>query len=165
VTLVGAAAVRVIEPPGDGICTVRPPHSSAQAPVVHIIGDFFAYVCQFEKLLFCQGIFLLFRQVQVSGSLFSQIVRVLVHRCSSVCVVRELMARRLWRVFKREKSNMLACEAYFNSGLCVGALQTKFEFCNFVDFVAALCGLRSRPAVSASWLPVESGCGLTGYIT
>jgi hypothetical protein len=75
------------------------------------------------------------------------------------------MARRLWRVFKREKRNMLACEACFNSGLCVGALQTKFEFCNFVNFAAALCGLSSRRAVSASWLPVESGCGLTGYIT
>jgi hypothetical protein len=94
--------------------------------------------------------------------LFSQIVRVFVHRRSSVCVVRKLMARRLWRVFRREKSNMLACEACFDSSLCVGALHTKFELCNFVNFATALCGLRSRPAVSGG---IRLQAGTTGYIT
>src|SRR5215469_2782891 len=63
--------------------TGQPPHSSAHAAVVHIIGNFFAYVRQFEEFLFSQGIFLLLRQFQVSRSLFSQIVRVFVHRRSS----------------------------------------------------------------------------------
>ena len=38
----------------------QPPHSSAHAAVVHIIGNFFAYVRQFEEFLFSQGIFLFF---------------------------------------------------------------------------------------------------------
>lgn len=35
---------------------------------------------------------------------------------------------------------MLACEACFNSGLCVGALHTEFEFCNSVYFAVATGG-------------------------
>jgi len=53
---------------------------------------------------------------------------------------------------------MLACEACFNSGLCVGALHTEFEFCNSVNFAVAAGGFSVLAAGGI-------GCGLTGYIT
>src|SRR5262249_321935 len=124
------------------------PHSSAQAAVVHIIGNFFAYVRQFEEFLFSQGIFLLFCQFEVSGSLFPQIVRVFVHRCPSFSVSSPPIIGEtgpfslfVWTdlythsycgkagpVSRRQarESNMVVCEDFFDSGFCVMALHTKF---------------------------------------
>src|SRR5262249_4660844 len=132
------------------------PHSSAQAAVVHIIGNFFAFERQFEVLLYVkyhlillsQVILLLYCQFEVSGSLFPQIVRVFVHRCpsfsvSSPPIIGETgpfslfvwtdlythsycgMAGPVSRRQARE-SNMVVCEDFFDSGLCVMALHTKF---------------------------------------
>src|SRR5262249_8438646 len=109
------------------------PHSSAQAAVVHIIGNFFAYVRQFEEFLFSQGIFLLFCQFEVSGSLFPQIVRVFVHRCPSFSVssppiigeTRIAVWPGLYRVVSRVRVTWWSAKISFDSGFCVRALHTK----------------------------------------
>src|SRR5262249_20785099 len=61
--------------------------SSANAPVIHVIGDFFAYVCQFEKFFYGEEIFVLFGQSPVFDRLVSQIIRVLEHSVFSQLVV------------------------------------------------------------------------------
>src|SRR5215472_10775846 len=113
--------------------TGQPPHSSAHAAVLHIIGNFFAYFRQFEEFLFSQGIFLLLCQFEISGSLFPQIVRVFVHRCSSFSVssppiigeTRIAVWPGLYRVVSRVRVTWWSAKISFDSGFCVRALHTK----------------------------------------
>jgi hypothetical protein len=70
-----------------------PTHSSAHAAVIHIIGDFLAYVCQFEEFFFGVRIFVLCGEFPVFDRFVSQIIRVLMHGYSPRLVVRVLLAR------------------------------------------------------------------------
>jgi hypothetical protein len=54
--------------------------SAAYTAVVHIIGDFFANICQLEELSFGANILILCREFPVFSGLVSQVIRILMHR-------------------------------------------------------------------------------------